>query len=246
MKFKNIFKKLHRNKKMLPTSTSTSENEYESRDNFPFKVSEGVSTPYDEGSGQGTPVVVGPPNWQGLVKNNVSLWNDKLENKKQVSFNVDTEDTVSEESEEVVTINRQNSIRRAEVKTPCCSLCDNSDDTQLIVLECKHSFHIKCLAEIDHDDSKNYMVLDNTFFKDRKCITCNYTIDTAELMYIHSKYTKNIKETINDCDSTIKNLENQLRKVKEQMKKSFECKQKLEYSQNKSKQLIIMLNTEID
>jgi hypothetical protein len=244
MKFKNMFKKSHRNTKMLPTTE-----EYESKDNFPFKVSEGVftdagraseqvSTPDDETSQSSS------PNWQGLVKNNVSLWNEK--NKKQVLFK-DTEDTVSEESEEVVTtINRQNSIRRAEVKTPCCSLCDNTNDTQLIVLECKHSFHIKCLAEIDHDDSKNYMVLDNAFFKDRKCITCNYTIDTTELMYIHSKYTKNIKDTINDCDITIKDLENKLRKVKEQMKKSFECKQKLEFSQNKSKQLIIMLNTEID
>jgi hypothetical protein len=222
MKFKNMFKKLHRSKKMLPTS------EYESRDNFPFKIQDPITSDKSDNESK---------NWQGLVKNNVSLWNDISEN-KNVSFNLDGDDQSTDSESNLASF--------VLPKIPSCSLCDSKNHTQLIVLECKHSFHIKCLAEIDHDDSRNYMVLDNIFFKDRKCITCNYTIDTAELMYIHSKYTKNIKETINECDSTIKDLENQLRVVKEEMKKSFECKQNLEYSQNKSKQLIIMLNTEID
>jgi hypothetical protein len=231
MKFKNMFKKIHRNKRMLPISENDTENEYESRDNFPFKVEEKLSDKSDDES----------KNWQGLVKNNVSLWNDISENKK-VYFNVSSEQS----TEANLTSHQERSTLSSTREQNPCSLCDNTNDTQLIVLECNHSFHIKCLAEIDHDDSKNYIVLDNLFFKERKCITCNYTIDTAELMYIHSKYTRNIKETINDCDSTIKDLEIQLRFIKEQMKKSFECKQIIEYSQNKSKQLIIMLNTEFD
>jgi DNA-directed RNA polymerase subunit RPC12/RpoP len=181
MKLKGYFKK-SQNRKEKMSST-----QYESKDNFPFKIS---------------------------VSDTVATW----------------EKSAPETMTMTMTIK--------------CNYCNSSCDSDVIILDCNHSFHIKCMAENDHIDSNKYPILDDCFFKDRKCITCNKQIDTSELMYIHSKYSKNIKENINKSTSGINELENAMRQIKEQMKIALEYKQKLEFSQNKSKQIIIMLNTE--
>lgn len=124
-----------------------------------------------------------------------------------------------------------------------CEMCRcDTEDSLFIILSCNHSFHINCIANQHQLDAKNCHVLDDEFFNDRKCYVCETQMDSSEIMYIHSKFSKATVNMINTHDLQINKLERQINKLKEEMKIALEYKQRLEFEKEKSKQIMLMLN----
>jgi hypothetical protein len=128
-------------------------------------------------------------------------------------------------------------------KSHYCEMCNTeSRDSSFVILGCNHSFHINCLANNHHNQAKKCHILDDEFFNSRKCTVCKTQLDSSEIMYIHSKYSKATFNLIATHDVEINKLERQINKLKEEMKTALEYKQKLEFDREKSKQIIVMLN----
>jgi hypothetical protein len=128
----------------------------------------------------------------------------------------------------------------------CCEMCNNrncSENDNFIILNCKHVYHIKCLADEHHYEAKQNQYLDDKFFESRKCGKCSTRIEKEEIHFIHCKFFKGTKEHLDSHELQINKLELQMNKLKEELKTSIEYKQKLEYEREKSKQIITMLNT---
>lgn len=126
-----------------------------------------------------------------------------------------------------------------------CETCNQSSyNSQFIILNCNHIFHINCLAKIQLTNAINCQVIDNeSFFNKVKCSTCNDPLEFSEIMMIHNKFYKGTSIFINDHNKNINKLESQINVLKEEMKVCMEYKQKLEFEQQKSKQILILLNT---
>ena len=126
-----------------------------------------------------------------------------------------------------------------------CETCNqSSSNSQFIILNCNHIFHINCLAKIQLTNAINCPVIDNeSFFNKVKCSTCNDPLESSEIMMIHNKFYKGTSVFINDHNKTINKLESQINVLKEEMKVCMEYKQKLEFEQQKSKQILTLLNT---
>ena len=125
-----------------------------------------------------------------------------------------------------------------------CEMCNTSNsNSQFIILNCNHVFHITCLAKIQLTNARNCQIIDNdTFFNKVKCNTCNDPLESSEIMMIHNKFYKGTSEFIKNHNKTIDKLEVQINSLKEEMKTCMEYKQKLEFEQNKSKQILTLLN----
>ena len=125
-----------------------------------------------------------------------------------------------------------------------CEMCNtSSSNSQFIILNCNHIFHIDCLAKIQLTNAKNCQIIDNdTFFNKVKCNTCNDPLESSEIMMIHNKFYKGTSDFIKNHNKTIDKLEVQINGLKEEMKTCMEYKQKLEFDQNKSKQILTLLN----
>lgn len=126
-----------------------------------------------------------------------------------------------------------------------CETCnESSSNSQFIILNCNHIFHINCLAKIQLKNAINCQVIDNdTFFNKVKCSTCQDHLESSEIMMIHNKFYKGTSVFINDHNKSIDKLEKQINSLKEEMKVCMEYKQKLEFEQQKSKQILTLLNT---
>lgn len=126
-----------------------------------------------------------------------------------------------------------------------CETCNmSSSNSQFIILNCNHIFHINCLAKIQLTNAINCQIIDNeTFFNKVKCSTCNDPLESSEIMMIHNKFYKGISVFITTHNNTINKLESQINCLKEEMKVCMEYKQKLEFEQQKSKQILTLLNT---
>ena len=125
-----------------------------------------------------------------------------------------------------------------------CEMCNtSSSNSQFIILNCNHIFHIDCLAKIQLTNAKNCQIIDTeTFFNKVKCHTCNDPLESSEIMMIHNKFYKGTSDFIKNHNKTIDKLEVQINGLKEEMKTCMEYKQKLEFDQNKSKQILTLLN----
>jgi hypothetical protein len=125
-----------------------------------------------------------------------------------------------------------------------CETCNmSSSNSQFIILNCNHIFHINCLAKIQLTDAMNCQIIDNdTFFNKIKCSTCNDQLESSEIMMIQNKFYKGTSIFITNHNKTINKLESQINNLKEEMKVCMEYKQKLEYEQQKSKQILTLLN----
>lgn len=126
-----------------------------------------------------------------------------------------------------------------------CETCNmSSSNSQFIILNCNHIFHINCLAKIQLTNAINCQIIDNdTFFNKVKCSTCNDPLESSEIMMIHNKFYKGTSVFITNHNKTINKLESQINCLKEEMKVCMEYKQKLEFEQQKSKQILTLLNT---
>jgi hypothetical protein len=123
-----------------------------------------------------------------------------------------------------------------------CNIC-NDKCGPFIILSCNHIFHIKCLAEVNFTDIYKYPVIDTEYFESRHCTVCNETMQTEDLMYLHSKFLSSTKKLITKHQTSIEHLENQLRQIKVELRTCYDYKHKLEQEREKSKQIVSVLTT---
>ena len=112
-----------------------------------------------------------------------------------------------------------------------------------MILTCGHIYHIKCLVDNHYTDANKYGVIDDEYFKSRRCTVCSDQMEMEDILYIHNKFYKNTKEYIDKQEDTISSLDKQLTKIKEELRICYEYKQKLEHQREKSKQIIVTINT---
>lgn len=124
-----------------------------------------------------------------------------------------------------------------------CEMCNkNGDNAQYIILNCNHIYHIQCLANNQLNTAINCQIIDNTFFNNIRC-NCGELLESSEIMMIQNKFYKGTTIFIGNHDKKIDKLEDKINILKEEMKICMEYKQRLEFEQQKSKQIITMLNT---
>lgn len=137
-----------------------------------------------------------------------------------------------------------------------CTICNKSNEIEnnkdisvsknkesFLILSCHHIFHIKCLAETHFKDIYNYPMIDNEYFENRKCTTCNSTIQLEEIMYLHTKFLSNTKMLIQRHQTSIEDLQLQLDNIKKELRSCYDYKHKLEKDREKSKQIVSILTT---
>jgi hypothetical protein len=150
-------------------------------------------------------------------------------------------------------INQEEQIKKhmnSQYNQVICKICFNnntkSSETNVnsqnpdsfIILSCNHTFHIKCLAEIQFNDMYKFHVIDSEYFKTRKCMVCTKTLEIEELLFLHSKFLSNTKSLIDSHDCSIKNLENKLKNLKDELRQSYEYRNKLHHEREKSKEMV--------
>jgi hypothetical protein len=129
-----------------------------------------------------------------------------------------------------------------------CTICNEANeitDHAFIILSCNHIVHIKCLAETHFKDIYSYSTIDTEYFENRKCTTCNSSIQVEEMMYLHSKFLSNTKNLIQKHQTSIEDLELQLDHIKKELRICYDYKHKLEKDREKSKQIVSILTTTI-
>jgi hypothetical protein len=126
-------------------------------------------------------------------------------------------------------------IKSKEPQEIICKICLNNQNNldNFIILSCNHTFHIKCLTNIISSEEINL---------ESKCSECLKTLEIEELLFLHSKFLSNTKNLIGEHEIKIKNLENNLIKLKEELKISYEYKNKLTNEREKSKQIVSNLS----
>lgn len=130
-----------------------------------------------------------------------------------------------------------------------CKICYNQNSSQsqtqtqdsFIILSCNHTFHIKCLAEFQFNDLYKFNIIDKDYFNTRKCNSCNKELETEELLFLHSKFLSNTKNSVENQDAIIKNLESKLKNLKDDLRKKYEYRNKLQNEREKSKEIVGML-----
>ena len=187
--------------------------------------------------------------------NNMLIKDDNSE--KRVSklhsyyFNENTESVCTDSSDNSAVrklINKYEyedaTVERKE-NTVSCKLCDDKSchKDNYIILSCNHMFHIGCLAESHFEDVYKYPVLDNEYFLNRRCNSCQSSLGTEEIMYLHSKFLSNTKNTLTKHQETIDDLETKLNKIKSELRTCYEYKHKMEQEREKSKQIVSILST---
>jgi hypothetical protein len=123
-----------------------------------------------------------------------------------------------------------------------CQYCNEYGNGNFTILNCNHIFHITCLAN-EHFENSQRVLIDEEFFRKRKCLVCHQQLELEDIQLIHNKYHKHTKEYITQQQNHIANLDSQMNKIKEELRVCFTFKDKLEKEKEKSKQIIITLNT---
>lgn len=124
-----------------------------------------------------------------------------------------------------------------------CNICNISNSDSFIVLGCNHVFHIKCLASDQLNLSRKCEIIDNeSFFNLIKCNCCGYLLDSTEILHIQLKNYKSSNTYLTLHIDKINKLEEQLNKLKDELQDCVVYKQKIEFEQTRSKDIITFLN----
>jgi hypothetical protein len=129
--------------------------------------------------------------------------------------------------------------------TPTCQIClkEKNNKENFIILSCNHVFHIYCLADVHYNDEHKYSVIDEQYLSSRNCPTCNVSLQSEELMFLHSKFLASTKDKVESHSQNITCLESQFNKIKDELRACYEYKQKLDIEREKSKQIVTSLMT---
>jgi hypothetical protein len=85
-----------------------------------------------------------------------------------------------------------------------CQICNKTRSDNFIILNCNHTFHINCLANI----------------YGRDCAYCHHPIHDIELTYLHDKFCYNAERTIINMNRTINKLKAYIKKLQESIIRS--------------------------
>lgn len=118
-----------------------------------------------------------------------------------------------------------------------CRLCQDTKDTNdnYIILPCKHVYHIKCLYNEYYTTGP---VIDKEYIESRVCLTCNTQVPQEDLLFLHSKFLACSKDDMVVYDNTINKLEEQLKKVKDELSKSYDARQRIQLQRERCKQIV--------
>lgn len=173
-------------------------------------------------------------------------------NEKYVKEYVEQEYVVQTYDQNVQVYDQKNNTKQVnnEIKYNkndfSCHLCkNNSNKDNYFILSCDHIYHIQCLADTHFQDIYNYPVIDSEYLSKRKCNVCLKQMQLEEVMYLHGKYLSNTKDSIEKHQTSIENLEYQLKKIKDELRICYDYKHKLEQQREKSKQIVSILSTMI-
>jgi len=158
-------------------------------------------------------------------------------------------DTDTHSNHEICNTHRNVKTVKSQYNEIICKICFNNNPQNelktscdnFIILSCNHTFHIKCLAEIQFNDMFKFHVIDSEYFKTRKCMVCTKQLEVEELLFLHSKFLANTKNMIETHDSSIQNLEIKLKKLKDDLRNSYEYRNKLQHERQKSKEIVATL-----
>lgn len=126
----------------------------------------------------------------------------------------------------------------------CCKSCnDDINQSTCIILSCNHIFHVTCLADIFFKDIYNYDILNEEYFENIRCTSCDGKLEVEEMMFLHSKFLSSTKSLIQNHENSIDTLESQLKQIKNELRTCYDYKHKLEKQREKSKQIVSILNT---
>ena len=131
-----------------------------------------------------------------------------------------------------------NAVFEYETKLNFCHICMKKVDNNCIVLGCNHVYHIPCLEK--SQIKFNYLDEDT---HEKKCSVCKKSIEPSEILYLHTKHFNTIKANIEEQDDKIKRLEEEMNELKLEYKRSLDIRQKLEYSREQSKKIMIYFST---
>ncbi len=139
----------------------------------------------------------------------------------------------------------QKSVQNKNMQEHTCNLCSNKNNVRdnFMILTCGHIYHIKCLVDSHYTEANKFGVIDEEYFNSRCCAVCNVQMEMEDILYIHNKFYKNTKEYLVKQEEHIELLDKQLSKIKEELRICYEYKQKLEHQREKSKQIIVTINT---
>jgi hypothetical protein len=165
-----------------------------------------------------------------------------LKNLEKYYYNED-ENNISRENNTARENNISISQRKEQLSCSICRIQRQGKNDNYIVLSCNHIFHVCCLTENHFVDIMDYNIIDQEYFRTRKCPTCFKALETEELMFLHSKFLTGTKERMTNHDLAIESLENRLKVLKEELRTCYDYKHKLEREREKSKQIVTTLMT---
>lgn len=120
-----------------------------------------------------------------------------------------------------------------------CNLCNKNNNDNFIILNCNHTIHIKCIALEQHN-----LIL-NEIENKINCSICNQKLEYEDVLLIHIKYNRKIKNIILDKEEEINKLEIQLNNIKDELKTCNYYKDKIKIKSNKSQNIINIINNQI-
>ena len=157
---------------------------------------------------------------------------------KQYESDVATEDSVFTSNREAF-VYRSEPVQEVELT---CGICHIKDTKQFIILHCSHLAHVKCIVE---HHLKDEVFVNKEYLASLACTQCNSTLDSYEIMFMHSKYLSSSEKTLGEYSETIYKLEETLKTLKEEIRTCMEYENKLKQSRDKSRQIVSMLTYDL-
>lgn len=125
-----------------------------------------------------------------------------------------------------------------------CFCCKNlSDKKGYIILSCNCVYHINCLVELHMNDLQVQSKFTGDDMCEFKCVNCNDFIDKTDMLHLHNKFKKYVSSILKNHNNTIDELERKIVELKTELNVCYEYKHKLQYQNEKSKQIIHIINT---
>jgi len=136
--------------------------------------------------------------------------------------------------------------KNAVVNLNTCHMCFSNQKTGLIILNCGHTFHIKCLSNESMTSLKdNNGIIDHFFLNHQKCLKCNTKMESSEIMFIHNKNLTDLNDSLSKNQMLLAKLEDQMNQLKANINKALVNKHQLENEKQSSRQIVNVLSSHL-
>ena len=135
------------------------------------------------------------------------------------------------------------SINSSIITSVSCEICNNTQESKFIILDCGHIFHIQCLVELHTRDLYDYSSINEEYFASKKCTVCDRLIELDDISHLHIKYMASTQSKIISFTTKMERLETELKVLRNEIKTCLEYKHKLQQAREKSNQIVSILET---